>query len=426
MMSICIILLLCLVSLTASAVGWADGDTRDLIVDNRVHTVTVAPPDDPYFPPVMVLDSDQRLEVKFDVLDYDVEYLRYSVYHCDALWRPTATLVESEWVDGFNYGDIDEWEQNEATFTSFYTYRFMLPNDDFKITRSGNYVVVVYEQDDPGHVLLQRRFSVCENIVNVVCEVTTSTDVDYNDEHQQLSYDITYRPGVVSDAYNDLTSVITQNNRDASAVVVKSPTMVAPGKVTYEHRSELIFSATNEYRRFEIVNSHGMNMGVERWQYFEPFYHVTLNRDEPRRYTQYLYDKTQMGHFTIRNAEYSWDEADCASDYVWTHFTLDTGGPVTGGNVILDGELTRGLPASSRVMHYDASTGCYEVQLLLKQGAYNYQYAFVPDGTTVPRYDLIDGNKYQTTNEYLVKVYYRPSGERYDRFVGFGIIHSGI
>ena len=63
--------------------------------------------------------------------------------------------------------------------------------------------------------------------------------------------------------------------------------------------------------------------------------------------------------------------------------------------------------------------------ILLKQGAYNYQFLWVPDGTGVGQTAMIEGDKYQTANEYLVKVYDRPFGERYDHFVGFGIVYSG-
>ena len=37
----------------------------------------------------------------------------------------------------------------------------------------------------------------------------------------------------------------------------------------------------------------------------------------------------------------------------------------------------------------------------------------------------IEGDKYQTVNEYLARVYQRHPGDRYDRFVGFGIAFSG-
>ena len=409
----------------AAPPGVASGDTRDLNIDPMVASVTLAPPENPYFPPIIVLGSDQRLTMSFDLLDYDVHYLRYSVTHCDAMWNPTTSLVESEWVDGFNMADIEDWVQCEATFTHYFNYSFDIPNDRLRITKSGNYVVSVYEQDDPEHVIVQRRFSVCENIASARLDVTSRTDIDYNDGHQQLTIDVTSRPGTIADPYRDLTLVISQNNRDATSAVVTAPTMVAPDKVTYEHRPELIFEAGNEYRRFETVSAHTLNMGVERWEYFDPYYHVTLRQDKPRRSSQYLYDQTQHGHFTIRNADTNREDACFTADYALTHFTLDTGGPVTGGSIHIDGELTRGLSPAATRLNYDASTGCYHGTLLLKQGAYNYQYVYRPDGTGDTLAAPIEGNKYQTSNEYLVKVYYHPSGERYDRMIAFGIITSG-
>ena len=76
-------------------------------------------------------------------------------------------------------------------------------------------------------------------------------------------------------------------------------------------------------------------------------------------------------------------------------------------------------------MIYDPSSGNYVADIMLKQGAYNYQYLFVPDGTNVGLTSKIEGDKYQTVNEYSVRVYNRPVGERYDRLIGFGMIFSG-
>ncbi|MEG1999419.1 MAG: hypothetical protein RR015_05330 [Bacteroidales bacterium] len=55
---------------------------------------------------------------------------------------------------------------------------------------------------------------------------------------------------------------------------------------------------------------------------------------------------------------------------------------------------------------------------MLKQGSYNYQYLFVPKGETKGKSSVIEGNKYQTSNEYRVNVYHRRPGERYDRLIG--------
>ena len=52
-------------------------------------------------------------------------------------------------------------------------------------------------------------------------------------------------------------------------------------------------------------------------------------------------------------------------------------------------------------------------------------YLWVPDGTTTGQTGRIEGDHFETVNEYLVKVYDHPLGARYDHFVGYGVAHSG-
>ena len=414
-----LIFVVAMMCLPMALMGQARVDTRPHIFDEAVRSLKVSPRSNPYLPPVLVRGSNDCIQVNFDYLDYDVHYLRYSVTHCDALWQPSV-LVESEYVDGFNYADIDDYEQSNSTFTHYYNYNIQIPNDNMKLLKSGNYMLSVFEQDDPEHILFQTRFSVSENSVSVLPTVTSNTDVDYNDHYQQLSFTLTYKPGTISDPYNELTAVVSQNTREDNVVVVRQPMMVSGNSVTYDHSRELIFPAGNEYRRFEHVNINSINMGVESIQYFEPFYHVTLFEDEPRAESQYLYDSTQHGHFTIRNAQSH--NSRCEADYVVTHFALRTDGQLSGGRIILEGEFTRGLPLDEYTMHWDENSGCYRGDLLLKQGAYNYQYLWLPDGAPMARTGIIEGDHYQTANEYTILIYDRPMGERYDHLVGHAVL----
>lgn len=397
-------------------------DTRVKIVDANVRTLKVAPLSNAYMPPVVMMGADDAIAVDFDYMDYDEHYLRYSVTHCDANWQPSQ-LVESEYVDGFNYGDITEYGHSQATFVQYCHYSFAVPNEDFVLTKSGNYLLKVYEQDDPDKVLFQTRFSMCEHIVDVMATASSNTDVDYNAEHQQVAVELGFKSGTIKDPYSELTLIVSQNTRNDDERVITRPMMVEMGKVTYDHNAQLIFPAGNEYRRIETVNTKGYNLGNVRIGYYEPYYHATLPVDELRTNAQYLYDQTQHGHFTVRNSET--DESATEADYVVTHFALNTGGPLTGGKLYLDGEFIQGLPANVAEMKYDAASGCYVNDLMLKQGAYNYQYLWVPAGTYVGQTSRIEGDKYQTVNRYNVRVYDRPMGERYDRLVGFGIAYSG-
>jgi len=408
---------------TLAAGAQAGVDTRTRIFDNNVRSLKVCLANNMYIPPVLVMGEDDYLVVNFDYIDYDVHYLRYSVTHCNANWQPSQ-LLESEYVSGFNYADIDDYEQSMATYVHYYNYQFTLPNPDMQLLVSGNYLLTVYEQDNPDKLLFQTRFSVCEGTVSVYPQVTSRTDVEYNNRFQQVSFDVRFKQGQIQDPYSELTCIVSQNSREDNAVVVRRPMMVMNDHVTYDHNRDLIFPAGNEFRRFETVSAHNMNMGVSSIRYYEPMYHATLMVDEPRNETQYLYDRTQFGRFTIRNAE-AYDENPLEADYMITHFSLDTGGKLNGGSVWLYGEFLNGYPASQAMMKYDAGSGCYNADLLLKQGAYNYMYLWVPDGTAVGQTSRIEGDHYETVNEYLVKVYDRPMGERYDHFIGYGVAYSG-
>jgi len=418
-----IVSLLCCAIVAMTALAQNRVDTRPHVFDNNVRSLKLCLASNMYIPPVLMMGGTDHLIVNFDYLDYDVHYLRYSVTHCNADWQPSQ-LVESEYVSGFNYADIDDYAPSEATYVHYYNYQFTLPNADMEFLVSGNYMLTVYEQDDPSDILFQTRFSLCEGKVGVYPQVTSRTDVEYNNRFQQVSFDVRYKPNQIKDPYSEFTCVVSQNSREDNAVMVTRPSMVGVDHVTYEHNRDLIFAAGNEFRRFETVNAHNINMGVQSIRYYDPFYHATLMVDEPRNEIQYLYDKTQFGRFTIRNAE-SYGESALQADYMVTHFTLDTGGKLSGGNVWLYGEFLQGYPASQAMMKYDASRGCYTADLLLKQGAYNYMYLWVPDGTSIGQTSRIEGDHYETVNEYLVMVYDRPMGERYDRLVGYGVTYSG-
>ena len=76
-------------------------------------------------------------------------------------------------------------------------------------------------------------------------------------------------------------------------------------------------------------------------------------------------------------------------------------------------------------MVYNPEAGQYEKALLLKQGNYNYQYIYLPDGQEEGVTAAIEGDFHQTENEYTIYVYYRPIGARFDRLVGVRTVRSG-
>ncbi|MCM1032140.1 MAG: DUF5103 domain-containing protein [Odoribacter sp.] len=411
-----IVTVICAVAGAASA-----RDTMDCIFNDRVKTVRVALSGDDYFaPPVVTLGSGDFLNISFDHLSEDREFLRFRAVRCDANWQPSS-IPESQWLDGFNESVIDNYEFSRATTVHYVHYDFNFPNDDISPALSGNYLIEVYPEDDPSQVWFARRVMISEQSAPVVASVSSQTDVDYNKAHQQLSVAVDTERASVSDPFNDLTVMISQNGRADNEVALRQPLRISGRTAVYEHRDPLIFEAGNEYRRIEIVDVNYPGMGVEEIAYAYPYYHFRLSTDLPRISQPYIYDSTQHGRFFVR--EYNSDNSDVEADYAVVHFSLETE-EMPGTMIFIDGDFTSRRFDDNSIMGYNDATGRYEKVLLLKQGAYNYQYLAVPPGARRGYTSVIEGDKYPTSNEYLIKVYTRGPLDRTDRLIGVTLINS--
>ena len=205
---------------------------------------------------------------------------------------------------------------------------------------------------------------------------------------------------------------------------ITHPSRVKGSSAIYEHIPELIFKGGNEYRRMETVQLTYPGMGVEEIEFHEPYYHHILAVAEPRHAKPYYFDSTQHGRFFIR--EYNSQESDTEADYSVVHFTLKML-PLLEADVYIDGDLTYRHFDDSSKMKYDEEAGVYHKAMLLKQGAYNYQYVALPHSKkgAAARTADVEGDFYQTVNEYQAAIYYRAPGERYDRLLGFTLLYSG-
>ena len=83
----------------------------------------------------------------------------------------------------------------------------------------------------------------------------------------------------------------------------------------------------------------------------------------------------------------------------------------------VSGHFNGGNFTSKYEMEYNAQEKVYQATILLKMGAYDYQYLWVPDGETAGQTKPTEGDWYETKNEYLILLYNRERGSRYDRLI---------
>ena len=81
--------------------------------------------------------------------------------------------------------------------------------------------------------------------------------------------------------YQDLLVEVTQNMNTGMTRFLRAPLRVEGSRVVYEHMPDLIFPASNEYRRFESVSNGFPGMHVDSLRYMGTNYHVWLKPDYP-------------------------------------------------------------------------------------------------------------------------------------------------
>ena len=393
-------------------------DTTTGIFDRRFRTLKTEVEDNFMSPPVIRLGTNDRILVKFDEIGEDNSYLEYRLIHCDADWQPSR-LIESEYLEGFNSVRIEDYAYSTATFVHYVNYLIAFPNEELQIKHSGNYLLQVYDPERPEETLLQTRFQVTENIARIEGNVTSRTDMGHNTYWQQLAFEIDCQGIGEFNPYQDIIVYVTQNNREATKRRIMTPLRVSGCKIIYEHLNDLVFGASNEYRRFESVSNSFPGMRVDSLRYMGSNYHVWLKVDEPRQSASYSYDQTQHGRFLVR--EYNSTDSDIGADYITVHFLLECP-ELPSYDIYLDGEFTHDRMDKENQLTYDHRVGGYVAEVPLKQGAYNYQYVTRSRQTGEISTSTIEGDKYETLNEYGIAVYFRPPGARADRLISYRIL----
>ena len=405
-----------LLSFYAAAVQGITGQTYFTDVNSKlIQSLQVKVAGELISSPYIELGGEDQIQINFDVMEHGATRYAYTVVHCDASWQKSI-LSPIQYMSGFQGLTIDDYAGSVSTVTQYTNYNLLLPNEDVRFKVSGNYAVQVYAEDHPEKILLTACFSVVEPKVGITASVSGNTDIDTNQSHQQVSFSIDSKNFHISYPETDLKVFVYQNNRRDNAASDIHPTTITDKKITYSHNRSLIFPAGNEYRRTEFLSTKYNGMHVESMSYHNPYYNIELTTDRERGNLTYQYDQDQNGRFSIRCS--SCDDADTEADYVIVHFALDCD-PFLDGSVYLGGDLFHNVLDEKSRMGYNFDTHRYEKSVLLKQGSYNYRYLFVPaGGGSKGETGRIEGDFFQTENEYTVCVYYRPIGAQYDRLIG--------
>lgn len=366
--------------------------------------------------PVMELGSSSHLVLSFDDLADNAKNYQYTIIHCTADWRP-SDLVQGDYIEGFTSSEIDDYDYSFNTLHNYIHYEISLPNNDINLSLSGNYVILVYEDYDRANVVLTKRFSLYKKQVNIEADIKRATLAQHSGYGQEMDFSINYGSYRINDPYSELKVMVRQNNRWDRSVVGLMPKFVHDSKLIYEFDDENVFKGGNEFRFFGAQSVRYKSQQIKEIVFADPYYHIELRKDRPRETSGYSYHEDINGKYYIDVQESERDALQ--ADYVFVHFSLVTDYPLPGKNVYIAGELAGWEYGKHNKMEFNPQTGAYERVLLLKQGYYNYEYVVRSKSGNFPDDMQLEGNHYQTENDYLIFVYHQRPGGRYDKLIGY-------
>jgi len=385
---------------------------KTCVFSDLVQTLQVGVMDNFLADPIIELEGDYLIEISFDIMDPEPLAYTYTLTHCDADWNQSQ-LIQSEYMNGFQNRIIEDYAISFNTTMDYVNYRLTFPNEDIFLKVSGNYLVQVFPPNSNKPVL-HACFSVVEPGAQISMEVTPRTDKGMNNFYQQVNFAVSYG-NEVRTPMQDLKVYVQQNNRiDNEATLVK-PMIVQNNRLVYEHNPELIFDGGNEYRSFEMITHQYAGLNIESIEFHAPYYHAVLSPDLIRSHRPHSFSEDINGRFVVRTlsgTDYSYE-----ADYRIVHFYLPCEKPFAENVYILSGAFNNLLDVRSQ-MDYSIQDKGYIKTVLLKEGYYNYLYVTRKDELSPVSAAAIEGNFFQTENEYRVMVYFRPIGGRYDRLIG--------
>lgn len=367
---------------------------------------------------VPIFNLKEGFQFQFDDLFGDEANYFYTLTHCDYDWKESQ-LSKAEYIDGFDDQRIQTYENSFNTLQLYSHYTLSLPNKFTRFRVTGNYILTIL--NNSKEIVFSRKFILYEDVVSVPMQVKRARNVNVIEEKQNLDFSIKSETVQFQNPLQNVKIMLLQNGDFNTAIKNVKPMYTIGNDLIYKYDTETQFWAGNEFLNFDNKDIRGVNNTVALVRSNET-YNSILYTNEARKSKIYTFFPDINGNFFVRNlnVENNYIEAD----YAWVFFSLSAPEYFGKKDIYINGMFNNYAHAAENKMEYNEKTNLYEKALLIKQGFTNFQYSIADKKGNIDGENAIDGNFYQTENQYTALIYYRENGQRYDRIIGRGVANS--
>ena len=375
--------------------------------------------------PIIALNSSDLLELHFDDLAGGVKNYFYTIVLCNADWKP-AQLSYFDYAKGYTQVRISTYRNSAIALTKYTHYQANFPDRSLQPTKSGNYLLKVFVNGDTSKLAFTKRFLVVDQKLSMTAQVLQPSNQQQFLTHHRLQFQLDTKNFDVRYPQQQIKIRVLQNMRWDNSLYLTTPTFVRQDQLQYSNENEMTMPAGKEYRWLNLRSFRLLGDRVQRQENTDMGFELFVKEDMPRLARQYFYYRDLNGLYineTIENINPFWN-----ADYAKVHFRFKPPGGLSYPNadLVIMGEMTNYGKDPDAKMVFNTDLGVYETTLFLKQGYYDYQYTLNQYASGREVYDatMTEQNAWETENQYLILVYYRPLGGRYDELVAVRQINS--
>jgi hypothetical protein len=408
------VLLFSVVFLTCTAFAQAE---KEVAPPFNIKTISFVQNDKNIIP---IVKLGEGFQLQFDDLFGNEANYYYEIIHCNYNWNPTE-IPKNEYLEGFDNQRIQDYTNSFNTLQIYSHYKLAIPNQfTQQLKISGNYMLKIL--DENREVVFSRKFILYEDLVTVPIQVKRARTVSNIESKQNLDFTIRSNTITFQNPLRNVKVLLLQNGQLNSPIKNIIPQYTIGNDLIYKYDSETQFWAGNEFLFFENKEIRAASNNVARIDSNTAIYGSHLYTSAARTNYPYVFTQDVNGDFVVKNINAANSEIE--ADYAWVYFSLSAPTFRLNKNIYVTGMFNNYNNTPAYKMDYNPQKGIYEKAILIKQGFTNFQYVVADDKGVIDSENAIDGNFYQTENDYTILVYYRESIDRYDRIVGRGMANS--
>ncbi|MEX0722030.1 MAG: type IX secretion system plug protein domain-containing protein [Balneolaceae bacterium] len=356
-------------------------------------------------PPIISLNSSQKLVLSFDELSDLSGQFRITFSHHNQHWK-NSNIPDDWFLGGMNELILGGGTKNRLSEPDYFNYKIEFPNEQLQFKTSGNYMLHISDFSS-GVWLFSLPFYVTENEGKMESYVETVFNAGPGNEAIDQPYSTYIYPDFVEFPQFDLTFHFTQNRFWGKTKQTEVFDVATPGEAHFYLPRDQAFPANFDF----------IGLGLQNFSQGGKIIGWEPGLTPPRAVLREDVLNFMTDPVPSWSSNFGVPKSGRDARYANVRFRFDDGGEFSSTTgVYLVGDFNQWMLSENNKLTYNQESGYWETTVLIKEGTYTYKYALKAYGDEVDDLTLSDSIT-RRQQEYVSFVYFKDPEYQYQRLL---------